>query len=122
MVQPSERRISKYDAKLVGDVWKNRIDAQKSNMVSQFSSKANDIVAKEISTKGICETAGVSSIQVPFYMSYSRELWGLTLKHAGDILTNEAQLAKDKWAAVTRGLSGTILVAIAGDVYGITVT
>ncbi|MEM2614617.1 MAG: hypothetical protein QXO15_10435 [Nitrososphaerota archaeon] len=122
MVRDAGRRTAKYSAKLVGDVVKNRFDAMRDMMVEQATDRFANLVEKEEATKSILVNAGVPSTQVPFYLSYSRELWGLTLKHTGAILRAEAQLAKDKWASAARGLSGALLIQIASGVYGISLT
>lgn len=122
MVRDASRRTAKYSAKIVGDVVKNRFDALKDVMVEQATDRFATLVQKEEATKSILTARGVPSTLVPFYLSYSRELWGLTLKHSGAILEAEAQLAKNKWASAARGLSGSILIEIASGVYGIRVT
>lgn len=121
-MRDAARRITKYTAKLVGDVIKNRIDALKESMVEQVTDKFPELVAKEEACKTLLVGWGVTSIQVPFYLSYARELWGISLKHLGTIAENEACLACKKWGDVLRGLDMYYLQVIANDLFSYDVT
>lgn len=116
-MRDADRRIKKYTAKINGDVIKNRIDAQKESMVEQVTDRFTDAVAKESAVKTLLVGWGVSSIEVPFYLSYGRELWGISLKHSGTIAENEACLACKKWGDEKRGLDMYYLQVIASDVF-----
>lgn len=117
MVRAASDRINKYTAKLVGDVIKNRIDAQKEFMVAQVADKFPELVNKETAIKSLLNGWGTSTIEVPFYLSYGRKLYGLSLKHQDEILIDEACIAYKAWFA--RGLDGDKLVQIASDVFTI---
>jgi len=120
MVRSSTYRASKYDAKIVGDVIKNRIDAQKTSMVSQATTQFGLLVAKEEAIKEKLTTWGVGTIQVPFYLAYGRKIYGLSRKHAGDILHDEVCIAYDAW--VSRGLDPYYLQSIAMDVFSVDIS
>jgi len=120
MVRSSSSRINKYEAKIVGDVVKNRIDAQKTFMVDQAKDRFDELVGKEEAVNSKIEAWGVHSIQKPFYLSYGRKLYGLGRKHSGDTLIEEACIATK--AFVDRGLDPYYLMTIAQDVFSIDVS
>jgi len=120
MVRSSSSRINKYEAKIVGDVVKNRIDAQKTFMVDQAKDRFDELVGKEEAINSKIEAWGVHSIQKPFYLSYGRRLYGLGRKHSGDTLIEEACIATK--AFTDRGLDPYYLMTIAQDVFSIDVS
>ena len=122
MVRSAAYRASKYEAKIVGDVVKNRIDAQKTSMVSQATTQFSQLVAKEESTKTLLTGWGVSVALVPMYLSYARELYGILQSHTGTIAANEACLACKKWGDTKRGLDMYYLQVIATDVFELDVS
>lgn len=122
MVRSAAYRASKYDAKIVGDVIKNRIDAQKSSMVAQATTQFGLIVAKEEATKTLLQGWGVSAALVAMYLSYARELYGILRRHSGSIAVNEACLATQKWGDPLRGLTPYYLQTIADDVFELDVS
>ena len=122
MVRDATYRSSKYSAKLVGDVIKNRIDAQKDSMVSQATTQFGLITAKEIATKDLLTGWGVVTPLVPSYLSYARELYGITKRHTGTIAENEACLACKKWTDALRGLNAYYCQVIAQDVFTLDVS
>jgi hypothetical protein len=122
MVRDATRRTSKYAAKIVGDVIKNRFDAQKDSMVEQETDQFAALVAKETATKNLLTGWGVPTPLVPFYLSFSRELYGITKRHSGLIAQKEAEIAVRKWKDPARGLNPYYLQVIAQDVYGIDVS
>jgi hypothetical protein len=120
MVRSSTYRIGKYDRKIIGDVVKNRIDAQRDMMVEQETSVFNEYTALEEAMKATCDEHNVAVIQRPFYYAFGRQCKKIVKKHGtGSIAVAEATALKNVW--VSRGLSGTVLVDIAADA-GITIT
>jgi len=122
MVMSADRRASKYGNKVSGDVAKNRIDAQAANMKSNFTSSAAKSVEVEEATKALLTGWGISVALAPSYLSYSRELLGITNRHNGQIAENEACLATSKWGDALRGLNMYYLQVIALDVHGLDVS
>jgi len=122
MVKSATRRSAKYSAKIVGDVIKNRIDAQKDSMVSNATPAFGELEAIETATKNLLTGWGVSTALVAMYLSFSRQLYGLSKRHTGTILENEACLATKKWGDTLRGLNMYYLQVIALDVHNIDVS
>jgi len=120
MVRDAGRRSAKYAAKIVGDVVKNRIDALKDSMVDQATDQFALITAKETDVNAQLSTWGVHSIEKPFYLSYARKLYGLSRRHAGGTLTEEACIATK--AFIDRGLNNYRLMTIAQTFFSIDVS
>ena len=119
MVRSAANRINKYTAKIVGDVVKNRIDAQKDFMTAQFAATASNLAAKEIAIAAYLDPLGISPMLKPFYMSYGRKLGMLASKHEDVTLHDEACIATVAWGS--RGLDLFHLATIALNIYTIDV-
>jgi hypothetical protein len=122
MVRDATRRLAKYSGKINPDVIKNRFEVLKDSMIEQETDQFAALVSKETAIKNLLVGWGVPTIAVPFYLSYGRELYGLTRKHTGLILQQEAELATKKWKDPARGLNSYYLQVIASDVFGIDVS
>ena len=120
MVRSATYRTSKYAAKLVGDVVKNRIDAQRDSMVEQETNRFADIVAAEEAAKNLLVGWGISTMLVPFYLSFARQCYSITQKHAGSIAVEEICIRANAWE--TRGLDIYYLQVIALDVFSVDIT
>ena len=119
MVRSAVNRTNKYTAKIVGDVVKNRIDAQKDFMVAQAESQFSSLVTEENQVAAYLDPLGISPMLKPFYMSYGRKLHMLKRKHTDDTLHDEACIATVAWG--TRGLDLFHLATIALNIYTINV-
>ena len=119
MVRPAANRINKYTAKIVGDVVKNRIDAQKDLMVAQFDPQASALAAEEAQIAAYLDPLGISPMLKPFYMSYGRKLHMLKRKHTDETLHDEACIATVAWGS--RGLDLFHLATICLNIYSINV-
>jgi len=110
MVKSSADRLNKYTAKIVGDVVKNRIDAQKDLMVANAGSHFEALAAIEAKVSGYCGTNGINSMLTPFYMSLCRKVYKLMNTHTGITLRDEICIAVVAWNA--RGLTESDEVAV----------
>ena len=119
MVRSAINRINKYTAKIVGDVVKNRIDAQKDLMVAQAAPEFTAIAAEENQIAAYLDPLGISPMLKPFYMSYGRKIHALKRKHTDVTLHDEACIATVTWG--TRGLDLFHLATICGNIYSIDV-
>ncbi|GAI25095.1 unnamed protein product, partial [marine sediment metagenome] len=111
MVVSGDRRAAKYAAKVVGDVVKNRIDAQKDAMVSNATPAFAALAELEHKIAVYVDAQGINVMLKPFYMSYGRKLFMLQNKHEGVAYENEACIATYAWQR--RGLGITELIYIA---------
>jgi len=119
MVRSATNRTNKYTAKIVGDVAKNRIDAQKDFMVAQATGKFSDLAQLEAQIAAYLDPLGISPMLKPFYMSYGRKLYMLKSKHTDDTLHDEACIATVAWGS--RGLDLFHLATIALNIFSIDV-
>lgn len=119
MVRSSANRIAKYDAKLVGDVIKNRIDAQRASMVSQETIKFGELEAVETNTKTLLTGWGVPVTLIPSYLAFARECYRIDGTHQGAIGITEMCIAANKWES--RLLNIYYLQQIAFSVTGVTI-
>ena len=120
MVRSSAYRASKYAGKLVGDVIKNRIDAQRDSMISQATTQFGLLESIETGTKTILNTAGVDVYTIPAYLAFSRAAFKIKGKHSGAVQFNELCILFDKWAA--RNLTEATLAQIILDVHGVDIS
>jgi len=97
MVRSATDRINKYTAKIVGDVVKNRVDAQKDLMVAQAEPEFTQITTEETQIAAYLDPLGISPMLKPFYMSYGRKLHALKRKHTDETLHDEACIATVAW-------------------------
>ena len=102
MVRSATYRTSKYSAKMVGDVIKNRFDAQHDAMVEQVTNKFSELASAEADAKALLNSYGVSTTLVPFYLSFARQCYSISTKHADEIALDEICIRFDSW--VSRGL------------------
>ena len=121
MVRSATYRTSKYAAKIVGDVIKNRIDAQKDSMVSQETAIFADMAAFETSIKTLLEGHNVPTTLIPFYMSFGRQCYKITKTHAGTTAHDEICLRVADWSSTIRGLFGPYLAEISDEVFNVDV-
>jgi gamma-glutamyl:cysteine ligase YbdK (ATP-grasp superfamily) len=120
MVRSSALRSSKYEAKAVGDVVKNRIDAQRDSMASQFTDKAGDLVSVEEDTKAILESHGVSVTLYASYLACARRMYKIHATHEGTVGELELCIEANKWAL--RGLTEAYLLEICLGVTGVDIS
>ena len=90
---------------------------EKPEVVARIQGSFDGIYAAENAVRGILNTAGVSVIQYPFYLSFGREMWKLTNRIAGESAAIEAAVHIAKWVA--RGLTQSVLESIRFDVFGV---
>ena len=102
MVRSATYRTSKYSAKMVGDVVKNRFDAQHDAMVEQVTNKFAELAQAESDAKALLNGWGVSTTLVPFYLSFARQCYSIAQKHSDEIALDEICIRFDSW--VSRGL------------------
>lgn len=120
MVISSARRAAKYDAKAVGDVVKNRIDAQRDNMAAEFSAVSGDLVQLETDTKAILEAASVSVTLYASYLAYARRCFKIHRTHEGTVGALELCIEATKWAL--RGLVEANLLTICLGTTGVDIS
>ena len=120
MVRSSAHRASKYDAKMVGDVVKNRFDAQRDSMVAQETDQFGMLVNIEEAVKTLLEGWGVSVTLTPSYLAFARQTYRINRTHGGTIGVNEMCYAAEHWEL--RGLNLYYLQQIAFTATGVDIS
>jgi hypothetical protein len=89
-------------------------------MVEQVTNRFADLVAAEEATKNLLVGWGVSTVLVPFYLSFARQCYSITQKHSGAIAHDEICIRHDAWKA--RGLNSYYIQTIAMDVFSVDIS
>jgi len=116
-------RVDNWTARMQGEA----VSASTQRCLAQqairdsYANAQVSLVAMELAVRGVLNSAGVSTIQYPFYLCFGRELWslaskGYTLGEASGIGSGEAAIIMAKWEA--RGLLHDVLMAILVVVFG----
>lgn len=117
MIDPA-KRIAKWDAKFDTTRIKGALDALRPSMLQSVTAVTPMITAMELQVKQVCDGAGASVIQIPFYLCFGREMWALLRKElSGEAMAKEAALQIAKWVA--RGLDTTVLETIRTNVFNV---
>ena len=112
------RRIENWDAGFDTTLIKTRLDKKRPKMLEHVSSVQPMLTAMELQVKQVCDGAGVSTIQYPFFLCFGREMWSLTRKDiSGESMAKEAAVLIAKWKA--RGLTEAVLQGIRTDVFNV---
>jgi len=115
MVKSGTDRLNKYTAKIVGDVVKNRIDAQKDFMTANASPHFDALSFAETKVGEYCDPLGITPLQKPYYMSFIRKCYMLKNKHTDVTLHDEVCIAAVAWGA--RGLNLFHLATLVKSIY-----
>lgn len=114
-------RIAKYDAKVAPTTVGLKIAARLSVMKSDYAAFATDFVAMQLLVRAqLGAVATVFPIAYGGYYAYASELWKLGNTTTQPAVNAMAQIVHDKWVT-GRGLDGPTCVAIAINVFSITV-
>jgi len=117
MTDPT-RRIENWDAGYDTTLIKTKVDKKRPKMLEHVSSVLPMLAAMEQQVKQVCDLAGVTTIQYPFYLCFGREMWALTRKDiSGESLAIEAATLIAKW--VSRGLTQSVLYSIRTGVFNV---
>ncbi len=117
MMDPA-KRIAKWNVKYNTERIKATLDELRPAMLANVTAVYPLITAMELQVKQVCDSAGVSTIQIPFYLNFGREIWALQRKEiSGASLADEAANLITKW--VGRGLTQAVLQSIRTDVFNV---
>lgn len=123
-MQTSTQRKDAYAAKNVAATVALKVASRLSGMKTGFGVAVQSLVPIEIQIQGILNgwaASPVPTIQYPFYLNFGREIWGAKIKGiAGPALTLRAQGLSTFYQA--KFYQGPVLIKIALDCFGLTVT
>jgi hypothetical protein len=116
-IDPTKRIANwneKYNLERVNAV----LTEKRPTMLQNMSAVIPLMTAMEQQVKQVCDGAGVSTIQYPFYLCFGREMWKLTRQDiSGESMALAAAVLIAKWKA--RGLTEAVLQAIRTDVFNV---
>jgi len=117
MVRSAVYRTKKWNAKIDPSIILDRFVKEKEIMAEQIEPYLREVSTKETLVKELLEKKGITTIQIAFYLAYTRELIGKTFGSlSGETLRNEELAIRQKW--VNRGLDNETLMEIA-KIFGI---
>lgn len=112
-------RKDAYGAGFVPATVSLKVASRLGGMKSGFGTAVDSLVPKEQMTQGILNEETVPTIQYPFYLNFTREIWSRVFKGiAGDSLLQAAQAMSETYTQ--KGLDNTVLLHIALDVFALT--
>lgn len=114
------QRIAAYIAKYAPTQVGLKVAEQLTNMYAGYAALANDLQPIEAQVLGVLNAQSIVPARRGLYYGFARELWKLTKTTADPALTAAAQLVTNKWESY--GGASATLIAIALDVFAITVT
>lgn len=121
MPRSDSQRVDKYDAKYAATTVGLKIAQRLTGMKSDFATFANDFVDVQLLVRAALGTANtIFPIWYGLYYAYAAELWKLQNTAVGAVSDTAAQVVKTKWES--RGGVSSMLIKIALDVFGMTVT
>ena len=118
MVRSETYRTRKYEAKIDDTSIAQRFRDQKPDMVEQVSARFAELVLIETKAKAVCEAAGVSVIQIPFYLNFARQCYRIAKQFSQATQINECYYRYEYW--LNQGLNAAILTSIA-EMCGVTI-
>ena len=112
------KRIANWDEKFNVERISAILTEKRAKMLEHVNSVMVSLASMEQQVKQVCDSAGVSTIQYPFYLCFGREMWALIRKDiSGESAAMEAAILVTKWTA--RGLTQAVLQAIRTDVFNV---
>ena len=112
------KRIANWDEKFNVERISAILTEKRAKMLEHVNAVMVSLASMEQQVKQVCDSAGVSTIQYPFYLCFGREMWALIRKDiSGESAAMEAAILVTKWTA--RGLTQAVLQAIRTDVFNV---
>lgn len=114
-------RVAKYNAKVAPTTVGLKIAARLAGMKTSYEAFAEVYTAMQVLVQAeLGKVATIFPLQYGGYYAYASELWKLTRTTTQPAVDAMSQIIHDKWV-VGRGLDGATCVAIAINVFSITV-
>jgi len=113
MAKKAEQRQNKYKAKIEGSVVGKGYDATKELSVRQEKAATESLVSIENKVKAML--SGVSTIQLPYYIIFAKEIYRVLSTHTAKTAGQEICLLATKWES--RGLEAEYLKRIVASCF-----
>ena len=118
MATDPTKRINNWNEKYNLERVSAILTEKRPTMLQNMSAAIPLLTAMESQVKQVCDLAGVSTIQYPFYLDFGREMWRLSRSEfSGESLALEAATLIAKWVA--RGLTQSVLQDIRTGVFNV---
>ena len=115
MADPT-KRIDNWVAKVTPERTAAQVTPQLTDIKVNAAEAMNSMVQTDTKVQQVCNAAGVSIIQYPFYLAFGREMFALQRREiSGESLAREAGVLIAKWTA--RGLTSAVLQSIRTDAF-----
>ena len=112
------KRVANWDEKYNLERVTAILTEKRPTMLQSVTNVTSLITAMELQVKQVCDGAGATVIQIPFYLCFGREMWALLRKElSGEAMALEAATLIAKWKS--RGLVEAVLQAIRTDVFNV---
>jgi len=108
--RPAEERRRKFDVSMDPDTIRRRLQRQRGAMREQAATATGQMSLVEAKVKRLCEAAGVSTVLIPAYLGFARELHSLGQRLSGTTREDEVTRSVTHWTS--RGLNGDLLIKI----------
>jgi len=112
------KRIASWNTKFNTERVKAILDEKRPDMLTGFSAATMSQYTTDTEVRQVCDAAGVSIIQLPFYLDFGREMWRLKRTGlSGSAMAEETAVLIGKWVA--RGLTQAVLETIRTQVFDV---
>jgi len=111
MVRDEAYRTRKYEAKMDATSISQRFRDHKDTMVEQVEARFAELVLVEEKAKSVCEAAGVSTRDIPFYLNFARQCYRIGKQFSQATRINEVYYRYQYW--LNQGLNAAILTDLA---------
>ncbi len=117
------QRNDKYGVKYVAATVNLKVAARLDGMKTSYATLAAALYVKELQAQGILAAVApaLQTTMFPFYYAFVRQVFKVWYQGiTGAALNAQAQIAHDKWEA--SGLTSAVMIDLADNLYGATVT
>jgi hypothetical protein len=119
-VKTSGVRIDTYNANYVPTTVGLKVAAQLAAMKANFAAAAGQLAMIETKIQALCNHDDIKPIQIPFYLNFARELWGMKRRGiSGPALLGRGTECHARY--VSYGLATATVKRIALDVFNLTI-
>ena len=112
------KRVENWNEKFNVERISAILTEKRAKMLEHATAAIVSLAAMESQVKQVCDLAGASTIQYPFYLCFGREMWSKLQKEmGGESMAQAAAVLVAKWVA--RGLTQSVLETIRTGVFNV---
>jgi hypothetical protein len=117
MAEEILKRIETWQVKTEPDAVRERLVQLRESMTRRYIEETERLVEMETRVKQVLDSAGIPSINYPFYLDFAREVYARKRRLAGDSLRREVAVLLYKWSL--RELKPEILERVRDEVFSV---